>query len=338
MSVRLESERTLLSEEMRILYVALTRAREKLIVSACFKQDLQKKIAGLKHSLEDGKLPIAALRDAGCLADWILSAIFSGEDAGPWKITLNEPETDPQIQETAKEPEAVRFILDTSEPFVYPHAAAARLPAKLAVSSVTGAESALRYRFTARPKFMAEQKLTPAEKGSAMHKFMQFAGYAAARDDLEAEISRMANERFLSVAEAGSLSRTKLRAFFASDLARRIFQSKDVRRELRFMAECGRELLGDIIPGDAPEEKIVLQGVADCVFFEDGEAVVVDYKTDYAVDENTLLKRYSRQLELYAAILSESLGASVKECVIYSFALSQAIIVPGCDFVALQNG
>jgi ATP-dependent helicase/nuclease subunit A len=339
MSVRLESERTLLSEEMRILYVALTRAREKLIISACVKQDIQKKIAGLAQSLENGRLPVSALRDCNCLADWILSAIYAQEDPGPWKITVNEPESDMiPVRQAEKEPEAVRFILDTGEAFAYPHEAAASIPAKLAVSSVAGAESALRYRFAARPKFLAEEKLTPAETGSAMHKFMQFASYLAARDNLEAEISRMANERFLSQTEADALSREKLRAFFMSELARRIFASGDVRRELRFMAECGRGLLGDIIPAEEPEAKIVLQGVADCVFFEGGEAIVVDYKTDYVTDENTLLERYSRQLELYAAILGESLGANVKECAIYSFALSKAIVVPKRDFVALQNG
>jgi ATP-dependent helicase/nuclease subunit A len=338
MSVRLESERTLLSEEMRILYVALTRAREKLIVSACYKQDLRKKISSLAQGLENGRLPASALRDLGCLADWIISAV-SGEDAGPWEITVNEPESDmaPATQ-AAKEPDAVRFVLDTAEPFAYPFEAAARIPAKMAVSSVAGAESALRYRFSARPKFMAEQKLTPAEQGNAMHKFMQFASYAAARDDLEAEIARMAGERFLSQAEAESLSRPRLRAFFSSGLARRIFASGDFRRELRFMAECGRELLGETIPQGEPEAKVVLQGVADCVFFERGEAIVVDYKTDYVKDANALLERYSRQLELYAALLGGSLGANVKECVIYSFALSKAIILPNRDFVALQNG
>ncbi len=80
-------------------------------------------------------------------------------------------------------------------------------------------------------------------------------------------------------------------------------------------------------PEEEPEAKIVLQGVADCVFFEGGEAVVVDYKTDHVTDENALLERYSGQLELYAAILGESLNARVKECVIYSFALSKAINV-----------
>jgi ATP-dependent helicase/nuclease subunit A len=341
MSVRLESERTLLSEEMRILYVALTRAREKLIVSACFKQNLQKKIAGLTSSLKNGKLPAAALRDSGCLGDWMLAAVLSQEEGNPWRLTVSEPEHDEDsihTLETAQEPDAVRFTLDMSPAFVYPFEAAARLPAKLAVSAVAGEESALRYRFAARPKFMAEQKLTPAEKGSAMHKFMQFASYAAAREHLEAEIARMAKDRFLSQTEAESLSRQKLRDFFASALARRIFASANVRRELRFMAECGRGLLKDVIPPDAPDAKIVLQGVADCVFFEGGQAVVVDYKTDYVKDENTLLERYSRQLELYAAILGESLGANVKECVIYSFALSHAIILPKRDFVALQNG
>ncbi len=375
MSVRLESGRAMLSEEMRILYVALTRAKEKLIISACIRQEPQKKLTGLVHGFSVGKLPAAALADASCYADWILAALLRHrsaaalretaqlhsletiDDENPWKITILEPE-----EYGAKHPPSADGTLFTKEgkdffsgssaafendnaftggqipslqamlaerlSFVYPFESATLVPSKLAVSAAAeSVETALRHRFTARPRFMSEQRLTPAEKGDAMHRFMQFASYESARDKLESEIKRMEKARYLSPAEAESLDRQKLRAFFTSSLADRIFASADVRRELRFMAECGREILGGIIPEPASDAKIVLQGVADCVFIENGGAVIVDYKTERVKSPDELLERYSGQLGLYRAILGNRLGVPVLQCVIYSFALSREITV-----------
>jgi ATP-dependent helicase/nuclease subunit A len=160
-----------------------------------------------------------------------------------------------------------------------------------------------------------------------MHKFMQFADYQKARENLSAEIERMAEKQFLSHTEAESLDRKKLKQFFSGKLARRIFASGNVMRELRFVGQCGAELLGDVIEGMEKDSKIALQGVADCVFIENGGAIIVDYKTDYAKDASQLLNRYGGQLALYREILKNSLPTPVAGCIIYSFYLGEEILV-----------
>ncbi len=78
------------------------------------------------------------------------------------------------------------------------------------------------------------------------------------------------------------------------------------------------DLLGD-------ESKVVVQGIADCVFIENGGAVIVDYKSDWISSEKDLIDRYRGQLEIYRRLLGQSLGVPVRECILYSFTLSRAI-------------
>lgn len=347
-SIRLESERSMLSEELRILYVALTRAREKLIITTTVKSDLQKKLTGLCGELERGKLASYAVGEASSYADWILAALLHHksaaslreaagidgleliDDGNDWEIILREPVSavesaiSESFEPVAKPDEELLSELKRRVSYKYPYEAETKIPAKLAVSSVSKAESAAMHRFSARPKFMTAEALTAAEKGNAMHKFMQFANYENARNRLEYEIGRMDRERFLSRSEIESLDRQRLRQFFKSNLSARIFAAEKVYRELKFMAECGQDILKDMELGGA---EIVLQGVADCVFIENNEAVIVDYKTDRVKTADELLGRYESQLSYYRAILGESLGVPVKQCVLYSFALSAEVIV-----------
>ena len=167
--------------------------------------------------------------------------------------------------------------------------------------------------------------ISGAQRGNALHKFMQFADYRAAAEDPVAEIARMAAQGFLSREEADAVDPDKLHTFFSSELAERIFSSGQVYRELRFLVEAGQELLGTYIDLFDAEGKTAIQGVADCVFLEEGEAVIVDYKSDRVKDVQELSEHYRIQLELYRQVLGESLGVRVKECVIYSFALGKSI-------------
>ena len=98
-------------------------------------------------------------------------------------------------------------------------------------------------------------------------------------------------------------------------------------RELRFLAEVGRETLGAYTDLFDAGGKTAVQGVADCVFAEDGGAVIVDYKTDHVRTPAELVERYRVQLELYRKVLGGALGMPVRECVLYSFALSKEIVI-----------
>jgi len=348
-ALRLECQRSQLSEEMRILYVALTRAMEKLVLCGVVKAGMEKKLAAMAVDMYGDRLPAHAVGEASCYLDWALMALLHHpsaqalrgtagleelellEDHNPWAVRICAPEEagggaqKTEITRTASPDKTVERVLRERVDWRYPYIAQTRTPAKLAVSSVAKGRLDAGYRFAARPRFLSGAELTPAQRGNAMHKFMQFSAYQSAKDNLTREIERMRAEQYLTAAEAGSLSRARLRKFFYSDLADRIFASKQVWRELKFTAECGKDMLGEWILDMDDESRVVLQGVADCVFLEDGGAVIVDYKTDRVETGEELLERYGAQLRLYREILGQSLEAPVKECVLYSFALGRAV-------------
>lgn len=350
-AIRLEVQRSILSEEMRVLYVALTRAREKLIVAVTHRGDVQRRLYDSCSGLVDGKASSYLVGQGMCYADWILSVLMHHascdslrelggiddteiiDDGNPWQINVIRDEEQQTETETAVEQtevvtpsEQLMELIRQRVSWSYAHTAETKVPTKMSVSEVAHGEQDASYRFAARPKFLTKASLTPTERGNAMHKFMQFASYTAARENLEVEIERMRFQQFLSNAECDGLQADKLEAFFSSKLADRIFASENMRRELRFMALCGHDILSHVIDMQN-DSKVVLQGVADCVFFEADGAVIVDYKTDRVKSAEELRERYKTQLELYRMILSESLEVNVKECVLYSFYLSKAIVV-----------
>ena len=174
---------------------------------------------------------------------------------------------------------------------------------------------------------MSSGGLTPAQRGTATHKFMQFSDYSAARANIESELARLVDGGFLSEDEGKAVNIGAAKRFFMSPLAERIFASDNVMREKKFAALFPAKFFYPELTGEAAEEKIVVQGIADCVFVEDGELVIVDYKTDTGVDAEALLDRYSAQLEIYREALSQALGMPVKETLLYSFFMNSTVKV-----------
>lgn len=348
-AIRLGLEKSMLSEEMRVLYVALTRAKEKLIVVNTQKKDISKKLAGLYHPLQNNKLSPVVVADGNSTGDWILMCLLHHPSAGnllemaqvdgtikpdqnPWKITIKKTDsadTLPQVKTVSSNcfevDEKLLQQWEQQDNWHYSYQSQTLLPTKLAVSDIVEKSNNTDYHFQRRPRFLTEFSLTSAEKGQALHKFMQFADYHNAKENLENEIERMQKNKFLSSQEIQSLNHKKLHDFFFSPLAQRIFDSPKVLRELRFMSEFGQEELQDILPGIDAQSKIVVQGVADCVFLENGKAVLVDYKTDYVQSLEELANRYHKQLELYRTILQKSLNTTIDQTLLYSFSLSNWI-------------
>ena len=207
----------------------------------------------------------------------------------------------------------------------YPYREATRLPSKLAVSEIAKGERAFAY--APRPGFLQEQGLTGAEKGTVLHRFMQFADYERASRDSEEEIRRLTSRGYFTPQEGAAIDPEKLRRFFSSSLAGRIFAAKEVYRELRFLCEGDEAILAPYYPLP-PGESTVIQGVADCVFVEEDGAVVVDYKTDRGKAGPQLIARYAPQLAIYGRVLERMLGMPVKERVLYSFEEDMAIPIP----------
>ncbi len=350
-AIRLKSRGDLLGEELRILYVALTRAREKLIITGCIGERPDKRIESARGDMICGKLHARSLEEARAPVDWLLAALLRHPDAQAlreaggcgdivpvadgtrWRVTVETPSAGKETPLAAHEPqrtcapdENFLALLRARCGWQYPHGAHTRIPAKLAVSALARGEAAAGL-FAARPAFLRAGGMTGAQRGEALHRFLQFADYHRARADLAAEIDRMRSRRFLSPAEAAALDTGRLARFFHSGLAARIFASPRVWRELRFLGEYGPEVLGEHLEGMDQETKVALQGVADCVFEEAGGAVIVDYKTDAVGSADELVGRYGTQLRLYRHILGDALPLPVTECILYSFALERAVAV-----------
>ena len=348
-ALRLELERSMLSEELRMLYVALTRAKERLVITGALTRPGERAAALLAGLDAQGKLPAYLVRGASSYLDWVQMAAAHhpafGEQLSQWGLVPPAPAAEiPEVEFTlvraglAQAPQppqpagpepgqlpALEQALAQKLAWRYPHQALTRVPTKLAVSQIAKGELAQAHRFASRPAFLQEGGLTGAQKGNALHKFMQFADYRRAAQDVEAELARMGSQGFLTSQEVASIDPQRLQNFFTGPLAARIFRSPQVWRELRFLAQVGQETLGPYTSLLEEGGETVVQGVADCVFLEDGAAVVVDYKSDRVQRPEQLLDRYRTQLELYRRLLGSTLGVPVKECVLYSFALDREI-------------
>lgn len=344
------SERMGRSEEMRVLYVALTRAKENLVMVTSVPNP-EKGLAkvAVECGIGERANPFAVLR-MNNFSDLVLTALMrhpaadelrklsgvdvpiflSEKDRFKLKVVVSDSESfmteSANEQKIAAKPvffNEVQARLDYSDP----RSVLSSVPAKRAASD--GSERGINreYFASSRPAFMSSGGLTPAQRGTATHKFMQFSNYAAARAGIESELARLVDGGFLSENEGKAVNIGAAKRFFMSPLAERIFASDNVMREKKFASLFPAKFFYPELTGEAAEEKIVVQGIADCVFVEDGELVIVDYKTDTGVDAEALLDRYSAQLEIYREALSQALGMPVKETLLYSFFMNSAVKV-----------
>ncbi len=344
------SERMGRSEEMRVLYVALTRAKENLVMVTSVPNP-EKGLAkvAVECGIGERANPFAVLR-MNNFSDLVLTALMrhpaadelrklsgvdvpiflSEKDRFKLKVVVRDSESfmteSANEQKIAAKPvffNEVQARLDYSDP----RSVLSSVPAKRAASD--GSERGINreYFASSRPAFMSSGGLTPAQRGTATHKFMQFSDYSAARAGIESELARLVDGGFLSEDEGKAVNIGAAKRFFMSPLAERIFASDNVMREKKFAALFPAKFFYPELTGEAAEEKIVVQGIADCVFVEDGELVIVDYKTDTGVDAEALLDRYSAQLEIYREALSQALGMPVKETLLYSFFMNSTVKV-----------
>lgn len=186
-----------------------------------------------------------------------------------------------------------------------------------------------------QPKFrQTEESIGAAERGTLYHFVMEHLPYEQMGDDFTAEmmLAQMQKAGLLREEERNCLKPQKFDRFMQSVLGKRMQQAAKrgaLRREQQFMLEIP---VMELYPELESEETVLVQGIIDACFEEDGEWVLVDYKTDYVRYgmEQTLVDRYRVQLEQYARALEQLTGMKVREQIIYSFALDTHIPVPFC--------
>ncbi len=353
-----------IEEEMRVLYVALTRARERLIVTAAVS-DPDAAIGLAEVSPAVPYFSEETVFSSPSYLEWMLKAIaearFHGEDTSYITVRRAEEREDTDSIEPSSDAEA-EVPSDTDAEtyrtmeremrkrlsFSYPHAHLAAIPAKLTVShlypAVLDAEetpAAPPSERNAPPAFLSgKTELEAAFAGTATHVLLQFADFARLKEyGPESECARLLAAGFLSAEMADAVRMEEIRLFVGSDLFARICTARSVRREFRFNAALPaadftmNESLAAFLRADGAD--IIVQGVMDLLFEdEDGRVILVDYKTDRLTKRELaepslagekLTQRYADQLSYYRAAASAMLGRDVDECLIYSLPLGDTV-------------
>ncbi len=385
--MRLES----LAEEMRILYVSLTRPKEKLILLGSVDK--------LEESVEGWARPVSpySLSQGKNFLDWIMPVLMRHPDCEELRALLGKPFTQPLWQSDSQwkiymhdrskiaafnEEEAVKkqeFLHRLENPreyiqsmlqkkgdkdaysyeerlrrmvekrFVweYPYRHAVNVPSKLTVTEITklqglrvlqisGEDQAPDFRligglpsFSARPKFLDGSKgFSAAEKGTIIHFILQHLDLdrTGSREEIRQQVDEMVKRDLLTREEAEAADLNIIHAFFESETGRRMRKAECVRREVPFnYRKKAHEIMDNMQPG---HDTLLIQGVIDCFFEEEGQWVIVDYKTDY-VDSpervNELVKLYQKQMNLYSEALEQITGKPVRERILYFLSINQAI-------------
>lgn len=333
-------ERELLSEELRLLYVAMTRARERLFITCTFA-DPQKTMDKLAPAAQE-HIPAQALLPMRSMAEWLISAalgtggraltlsIGGDEEGAPRRVT---PAAQPEPERTGEEASPVDF--DALLAWRYPHSGAETLPSKLTATELKSlaepdAESAellpRAARTFRRPDIaLAARRLTAAERGTATHLALRYLelGALTTPEAAREAVDRLAAAGKLSAREVAAVDAAGLCRFALSPLGRRITAAPRVLREFPFALLCPAERF---FPG-AEGEELLLQGVVDCCLIEPDGAVIVDYKTDRIAPEAApeRAKRYAAQLETYAWAVSRITGLAVKAKIVYFLQPGEAV-------------
>ena len=337
--------RELRSEQMRLLYVALTRAQDKLILTIPLgmgrtTNPLAKAAAFLAAGAGE-----TLHQQANCFADWLRAALLVHPNGGPLRrlaenlelpfadtkstITIAVQEAPAEPAETPEEAEmslpapadpALVEALRAGFGWQYPAADLAAVPAKVSVTSVIHKREQTTLE---RPAFLSKDGLTAAEMGTALHSFLEHADFAALAAGLAvggdtlaeaicAERQRQVDAQLTPPEIAEKLDVSKIRHFVEGPAFARIQSAKQVLRELDFITALPAAAVlaaqGSPLPeagSEAAKAQVLVQGIADLVLVFDDHLELLDYKTDRQKTEAELLAAYRSQLALYAVAINK---------------------------------
>lgn len=344
-------------EEMRVLYVAMTRARERLYLSASVGTDDWRQEAECEAPYADSETVLAQKS----FFDWIMLAVLSGGEPLPFEMYEFQPYDLPQKEsggtavlepsaspDTEAEEERLLKHIKDFYGFEYPYSYLSKLPAKLSVSKLYPAvlddaendEAPSEIALYDLPRFLipSEERASAADRGTATHTFMQFCDFKAAeRDGVEKEIEKLCRVGLLPP-ESAKLIRTEwLDEFFKSDFYRGLSECRRVFREMRFHIKlpASKFTENDEFAEQLKGEEIVVQGVIDLVFEDDGGNIILcDYKTDAltsselsdaSLAQKKLAERHSLQLSYYKEAVRQIFGKEPARVCIYSLPLGEAV-------------
>ena len=351
------------SEQMRLLYVALTRAQDKLILTIPLGMTKTTNPLAKASAFLAAGAGETLNRQASSFADWLRAALLVHPNGGPLRrlaenlelpfvetestiaIAL-EPEQEDEVPEASYAPEerpaadpALAARLREGFGWQYPAAPLAAVPAKVSVTSIVHKAEQTTLE---RPGFLSKDGLTAAEMGTALHAFLEhadFAALAAAKqagtldEAILAERDRQVHAQLTAPEIADKLDVRRIRRFAESDAFARICAADEVLRELAFITAlpASAVLAAQGSPAPDPETakaSVLVQGIADIVLVFPDHLELLDYKTDRRKTEADYLAAYRAQLNLYAIAIEKRFAPKkVTYKGIYSLELGKLIEV-----------
>ncbi|MCC8104227.1 MAG: UvrD-helicase domain-containing protein [Clostridiales bacterium] len=366
-----------LGEELRVLYVAMTRAKEKLILTGSVKS-LEKRLPAWKNAAalaKGGALAYSWLSGASTYLDWVVPALLEAQDTNSdrlFHIIFKSPPGN-AVEETADrtgellslrellrmdpdtcQDEQAREYLERVFAAEYPYEANQDIPGKVTVSELK--KMSQRMEENDAQELYAEETVVPliprfaadmggeehlreggAARGTLYHTFMENLMFSK-KEELRFQLEELISCGKMSREEAGMIRLEDISAFLRSRIGQRMeraAQEAALFREQPFVLGVSADEIYGQLSRDTgsetdqqpllPQETILVQGIIDAWFLEDGQITVVDYKTDRVSDGSALVKRYRTQIDYYQKALERLTGKKVCDRVIYSFCLREEI-------------
>ena len=344
-----------LSEEMRVLYVALTRARDRLIMTYA-SQTLEKDLADIALRMDVGDRDLLT-QDAVCSGEWVLMTALRRTEAGAlfalggkpkftapgepaWQIgvcsapTSSGPKRE-QEEEISSMPSQILEQLRNGLAYRYPYIAATQAPSKQTATQRKGRQKDAEATEHAPIKRETETRwrkaslISSAKDGAALgtatHAVMQYIRYENCTDEDSVcrEVDRLVQENYITAEQGTMVDCQQISAFFDTEIGQCLRSHQNVLREFKF------SILDDATHYDPSlaGEEILLQGVVDCAMVDTDGITVIDFKTDYVTDETLAQKteHYRPQVMAYADAMARIYQLPVKKSLLYFFRLGRFV-------------
>ena len=358
-TVQLSMNDEKLDEEIRVLYVALTRAINKLVITGTVKSSKTlskvKKVSKYTNTANG-----YAYKVCHSLYEWILMSQTAASVKRITSVHCNDAyenalgieddyKDEAEYERNDERIEKLSELISERLNYTYPYSVSSDIPAKLSVSQLypsilDEADDCAKLEGSSKVKvnevkFISGEITTGADIGTATHQFMQFCNFESLKNNgFEFELKRLTDSGFIDETTASLVSSKMIKSFINTELFYELLNAKNIQRELRFNARLKASSFSENEESKKllENESILVQGVIDCLYVDgNGVLTVLDYKTDFipnnvSIEEarKMLIDRHIRQLSYYRAAAEAITGVSEINVKLYSFALSEVIEIP----------
>lgn len=367
--IKLVNHDELAAERLRLLYVALTRAREKLYVTVSRNinegETDENIISAFSEDITLGKMLPSKVLAAKGFYSWICPAALANENTWDFNIIHPQIRDEEEAEETTSEEtfeeseelkKSVFEILDYS----YPYPQGNEIPSRTSVTQIkeltiermaneeseftrpvyepdnrrSSSDDMAELMFSplhVKPAFMREKGEKAAnEIGTLYHLVMSEINLSLLREkgieSIDSEIDRMISDGTVSEEDRGYIDVDKIKAFYKSGLGQRLLASKEIHRETPFQINISATEYNPALGDEYKDETVILQGIIDCFFEENGNYILLDYKTDKVKNNSNEIKiKYLKQLELYTKAIETLTDKKVSESRLYLFDTDEVV-------------